>query len=166
MRSFDPFASTCFRHRLSSAGLIYAHYGLEVISEILKSNEQVLPRDGLTKIYVHVYEDFVEEIDAIDNGVPICLNNGTQRYRINTSVSARVGHLNPQWNSSTLVTPELFEKAISLVGTEFAERVIDVSLCVFFLVVDFRFIVYLGGDCVVAEPSHCPESDWESHGRG
>ena len=52
--------------KLSSAGLVYYHFGKQIIGQILGKN----PDDNITKIiYNKVYECFVEEIDAIDNGV-------------------------------------------------------------------------------------------------
>ena len=38
----------------------------------------------------------MEEIDAIDNG--IAQAEGEPRYALTTTLSARVGHLNPRWN--------------------------------------------------------------------
>lgn len=53
--------------RLSSAGLVYAHYGKEVIASILKAQE---PKpDAIELLYKKLYQCFVESIDAIDNGV-------------------------------------------------------------------------------------------------
>lgn len=46
-----------------------------------------------------LYENFVEEVDAIDNGISQC--DGEARYAISTTLSARVGHLNPCWNSKS-----------------------------------------------------------------
>ena len=43
-----------------------------------------------------LYENFVEEIDAIDNG--IAQAEGEPRYALTTTLSARVSHLNPRWN--------------------------------------------------------------------
>lgn len=43
-----------------------------------------------------MYENFVEEIDAIDNGVSQF--DGEQRYNVTTTLSSRIGHLNPRWN--------------------------------------------------------------------
>lgn len=53
---------------------------------------------------------------------------GKPRYRINTHLGARVHRINPAWNDPN---PEhddvLFAKAMQLVGTEFVERVLEVS---------------------------------------
>uniref|UniRef100_A0A914H2Z7 Uncharacterized protein n=1 Tax=Globodera rostochiensis TaxID=31243 RepID=A0A914H2Z7_GLORO len=55
-----------FSTKLSSAGLIYAHYGKAVIGSILG-----LPAEDadVGKLYEQIYKKFVEAIDAIDNGV-------------------------------------------------------------------------------------------------
>ena len=55
--------------KLSSAGLVYLHFGQRVISQILKTKED---DDVTRKIYDKIYENFVQEIDAIDNGVSQC----------------------------------------------------------------------------------------------
>jgi len=52
--------------KLSSAGLVYFHFGLEIVADILEI-KQTDPLAGI--IYNKVYENFVEEIDGIDNGV-------------------------------------------------------------------------------------------------
>lgn len=62
--------------RLSSAGLIYTHFGREIIKELLKKeNIEENVRDQLNEILFNkLYETFVLEIDAIDNGVDISEN--------------------------------------------------------------------------------------------
>lgn len=74
-----------------------------------------------------MYDGFVEEIDAIDNGVPMYAE-GTPRYRIDTHLSARVHMLNPEWNETDSPNiDELFQNAMKLVGGEFSAKVIRVS---------------------------------------
>ena len=51
--------------KLSSAGLVYFHFGREIISELLGTKSQQLTE----KVFDKVYENFVQEIDAIDNGI-------------------------------------------------------------------------------------------------
>jgi len=46
-----------------------------------------------------LYENFVEEVDAVDNGISQC--DGEVRYAVGSTLSARVGHLNPRWNSKS-----------------------------------------------------------------
>lgn len=40
----------------------------------------------------------MEEVDAVDNG--ISQYDGEARYTVSTTLSARVSHLNPWWNSN------------------------------------------------------------------
>lgn len=41
----------------------------------------------------------MEEVDAVDNG--ISQYDGEARYSVSSTLSARVGHLNPRWNSKS-----------------------------------------------------------------
>ena len=52
--------------KLSSAGLVYLHFGHRVISQVLSIKDD---DDVTNKIYDKVYENFIEGIDAIDNGI-------------------------------------------------------------------------------------------------
>ena len=55
--------------KLSSAGLVYLHFGHQLVSQMLKTKEN----DAVTnKIYDKIYENFIQEIDAIDNGISQC----------------------------------------------------------------------------------------------
>jgi uncharacterized UPF0160 family protein len=77
------------------------HFGKSVISLMLKSkfNVEFETKEEETKlvetIYDKVYEEFIREIDAIDNGVNIA---DDRRYEITTNLSTRVSYLNPTWN--------------------------------------------------------------------
>lgn len=126
---------------MSSAGLVYAHFGIEIISEILKKDQIALNSNSLSSLFNFVYEGFVEEIDAIDNGIPM-YDEGKPKYKIGTHLSARVHKLNPEWNSPEPdSTDELFEKAMVMVGEEFKERVLSVSVSSFsflFTCMDFK----------------------------
>ena len=108
--------------RLSSAGLIYAHYGEAVIAHILEKK----PHDeAVQQIYDKMYENFIEEIDAIDNG--IMLNESPMKYRITTHLSARVSRLNPNWRDSSPDEWAGFQNALKVVGSEFVSRVHEYS---------------------------------------
>ncbi|KAI7795556.1 putative UPF0160 protein MYG1 [Triplophysa rosa] len=140
-RSFvESFNSLCSEKpwvtKLSSAGLIYLHFGRRVLAELtqLKQEDRQLEAlyDKVTAVsesndirhsscvVFQMYENFVEEVDAVDNGISQC--DGEARYSITTTLSARVGHLNPHWNSKNQDTEEGFHKAIALVGAEFQDR--------------------------------------------
>ncbi|KAJ1372294.1 hypothetical protein KIN20_034413 [Parelaphostrongylus tenuis] len=107
-----------FNTKLSSAGLVYAHYGKQLIAEIIGSSHE----DKLVGIlYRKLYESFVEAIDAIDNGIP--QYDGTPRYHIFGGLSERVGFLNPHWNEVNCNPDERFQQAMELVGGEFESAV-------------------------------------------
>uniref|UniRef100_A0A023GN45 Putative secreted protein n=1 Tax=Amblyomma triste TaxID=251400 RepID=A0A023GN45_AMBTT len=116
MHSLD--SSKKWTTKLSSAGLVYVHHGREVIAETLGWK---VTDPNLEKIYDKVYENFMEEIDAIDNGINAY--DGEPRYRINTNLSSRVAHLNPPWNEPNPKPDEQFQKAMKLTGEEFLDRV-------------------------------------------
>jgi uncharacterized UPF0160 family protein len=72
IKSIRPELKINSNIRLSSAGLIYVHYGEQVINEILKQLDAntVLSDAQLKAVFKKIYTGFVQEIDAIDNGVP------------------------------------------------------------------------------------------------
>nr|AAW25998.1 SJCHGC02195 protein [Schistosoma japonicum] len=72
--------------KLSSAGLVYVHFGKRVLSLLtgLEINHEVLE-----KIFMRVYESFILEIDGQDNGTP------------QSKMPLKVRRLNPWWNSGS-----------------------------------------------------------------
>ncbi|CAH8570778.1 unnamed protein product [Dicrocoelium dendriticum] len=112
--------------KLSSAGLIYVHFGHRILANITNVGEndplvsalfhKACRLYLLTLIVLQLYDSFIVECDAIDNGIPIC-DSGT-RYPINTSLSCRVSRLNPQWNQKADETT-CFMEALSMVEKEF-----------------------------------------------
>lgn len=125
--------------------MVYAHFGIEVISEILKKEAIIVDSKSLLNLYSFVYEGFVEEIDAIDNGIPM-YSEGKPRYTINTHLSARINRLNPDWNSPEPdCTDELFKKAMEIVGHEFLEKILFVSIFILITglyIIDFSCLYY------------------------
>ncbi|KAG7244802.1 hypothetical protein INR49_029821 [Caranx melampygus] len=121
-RSFsESFHSLCpekpWVTKLSSAGLVYLHFGRQVLAQLTQMKED---DKQLEVLYDKMYENFVEEVDAIDNG--ISQYDGEARYSISTNLSARVSHLNPCWNSKSQDTEEGFKKAMKMVGEEFVGK--------------------------------------------
>lgn len=104
--------------KLSSAGLVYLHFGHEILANLLGLPD----KDPVTDIiFDKVYENFIEEVDAIDNGI-----NATDeepRYRISTNLSSRVGGFNPKWNETNADENESFHNALKMVEAEFLDRV-------------------------------------------
>lgn len=104
-RTLDKLGSSI---KLSSAGLVYEHFGDQVLKSLAKKNQLNLTDEDMDILYGKVYVFFVQEIDAIDNGVQMFGNDDKSssggdgpkpRYKIGTHVSARVGRLNPAWNA-------------------------------------------------------------------
>lgn len=120
------FAEEFSKVRLSSAGLIYAHFGEEVIQRVIQQQPggaEPLDADCLQNVYKKVYEGFIQEIDGIDNGVPQFPDEPV--YRISTHLSARVGHFNSHWNSSDSFDEQAqFEKAKQLAGAELIDSIL------------------------------------------
>lgn len=121
------FAEKFSKVRLSSAGLIYTYFGEDVIRHLVKQFKgDEITDQCLRSVYEKVYENFIQEIDGIDNGVP--QHPDEPVYRISTHLSARVGHFNSQWNSSDEFDEQAqFEKAKQLVGSEFVDSVLYYS---------------------------------------
>lgn len=53
--------------KLSSAGLVYCHFGERIIKNLLPD----LDENELEKVHKKVYETLIKEVDGIDNGVPM-----------------------------------------------------------------------------------------------
>ena len=51
--------------KLSSAGLVYLHFGRAVIAAMSGVSDE----KTLDIIWTNLYDNFVEEIDAVDNGI-------------------------------------------------------------------------------------------------
>ncbi|XP_031830224.1 MYG1 exonuclease isoform X2 [Nomia melanderi] len=124
MRDFKESVSTVIKKpgydwkmKLSSAGLIYCHFGHEIIKQLSPN----LSDNDVEKIFKRIYDTFIQEIDGIDNGVPMF--EGEPVYRIVTDLSSRVQFLNPPMNSDSVVSDEQFLKAVELTGQEFVEHV-------------------------------------------
>ncbi|KAH7099492.1 putative GAMM1 protein [Auriculariales sp. MPI-PUGE-AT-0066] len=117
---FETFGEG-FKTKLSSAGLVYKHYGREIVASAINAS----PTDpNVDLLYLKLYKTFVEALDGIDNGIPQYESSEPQRYSSSTDLSSRVGFLNPAWNESvdSAAVDARFETASTLTGTEFASR--------------------------------------------
>lgn len=100
--------------RMSSAGLVFKHFGRDVVSVIGGAD---LPSDDVPLVFDRTYDRLIREVDAVDNGVDPA--DGPVRYRVSTGLSSRVGRLNAAWNEpgGPEVENEGFKQAM-LVATE------------------------------------------------
>ncbi|PAV60524.1 hypothetical protein WR25_25533 [Diploscapter pachys] len=107
-----------FHTKLSSAGLVYAHYGKKIIANIIG---EPLDSVKVSLFYHRVYESFLEQIDANDNGIP--QYEGTPKYKSSGGICGRVGRFNPHWNEAEVEPDERFQQAMQCVGNEFIDTV-------------------------------------------
>eukprot|EP01084_Bolivina_argentea_P163355 284197_1 len=110
-----------FSTKLSSAGLVYKHFGREFIQEVLGDR---LPHEVVNSIiFKKVYRGYIEAVDAKDNGIDEY--DGSRRYQDSTGISARVSRLNPNWreDSSDDARNESFKKAMALTLGEIIEHI-------------------------------------------
>ncbi|RYP61658.1 hypothetical protein DL770_009737 [Monosporascus sp. CRB-9-2] len=121
--------------KLSSAGLVYMHFGRSIIARALGRPEANSEDDAdVSLLYRKLYESFVEALDAHDNGVSTYDSAALARAGIEKRFSeggftlgALVGRLNPNWNDPVPADPEVaqaeeddrFIKASERIGEEF-----------------------------------------------
>jgi len=118
-RSFEGVLDG-YQTKLSSAGLVYKHFGREVIRSIL--NPSIANDNTIELFYKKMYEEFIESVDAIDNGIAIA--ESPLRFKISTDLSSRVEMLNPSWNNSaTSDENSNFRLAMLLTISEFVQKV-------------------------------------------
>ena len=156
-----------YQTKLSSAGLIYKHFGREIIQSVLHQMQSTYSTDEtfLDICYQRVYEDFVEHIDAIDNGIAVA--EGPLRYHVSSTLSQRVGRLNPAWNevSSNDVINQRFHEAVLLTCSEFLGHVFDLAHAwwparsIVKQAVDSRYELDPSGK-IIQLPQSCP---WKDH---
>ncbi|KAI9832367.1 MAG: hypothetical protein M1838_005646 [Thelocarpon superellum] len=133
-RTFDatfPARST----KLSSAGLVYLHFGKAIIAQHTK-----LPEDSpeVHVVWEKVYAEFIEALDAHDNGISVydpaaVAAAGLKKRFANGGVTlgALVGDLNPNWNDVKPSDPKAsqreedvkFVQASELMGAAFVRKV-------------------------------------------
>ena len=106
--------------KLSASGLVYKHYG----KDILKAYYPDLTDDLLVLAYHKIYDSLLEALDAIDTGVEMVPDGVEQVYKDTTGLSARVSRLNPRWNEvdesgSQPGHDERFQEAMKICGEDF-----------------------------------------------
>ncbi|KAL7942417.1 metal-dependent protein hydrolase [Trichoderma barbatum] len=124
--------------KLSSAGLVYMHFGRQLIAQRLGAEASEESPD-VELLYNRIYEGFIEAVDAHDNGIARYDRDALAAAAIEPRFSsggftlgAMVGRLNPNWNDPKPADPvaaqqaedELFLAASRRIGDEF-ERTLD-----------------------------------------
>ncbi|KAK1250566.1 hypothetical protein MKX08_010569 [Trichoderma sp. CBMAI-0020] len=132
--------------KLSSAGLVYMHFGRDLIAQSIQQAASKANADAAVDgssdvelLYNKIYENFIEAVDAHDNGISRYDRDALQAAGIEQRFSsggftlgAMVGRLNPAWNDpkpadadeAQQAEDQLFLTASRRIGEEF-ERTLD-----------------------------------------
>ncbi|KAI2624965.1 metal-dependent protein hydrolase [Hypoxylon sp. NC1633] len=120
--------------KLSSAGLVYLHFGRAVIVSALGGG-QPEDSDDVDVLWPKLYGSFIEALDAHDNGIaaydPTALEKAGVDRRFSEAgftLGALVGRLNPNWNDPVPSDPAAaqaaenarFAAASARIGEEFS----------------------------------------------
>lgn len=120
-RDFSETYDANHKTKLSSAGLVFKHFGKEIIANMssMKADDE-----KMSLIQTKVYDEFIEGIDANDNGIS-AYGSAEPSFKTAMSLPSMVACLNPRWNeeSSDTILDQKFVKASELVGSYFADRV-------------------------------------------
>ncbi|XWS48748.1 hypothetical protein CRYUN_Cryun13aG0102800 [Craigia yunnanensis] len=122
-KGFEEVFGHGFNTKLSSAGLVYKHFGKEIIAKELQLGED---HPDVHRLFLAIYKSFMEAIDAIDNGINQFDTDKPPRYVNNTHLSSRVGRLNLDWTDPDQLPEkenEAFQQAMALAGSEFLDGV-------------------------------------------
>jgi uncharacterized UPF0160 family protein len=152
--------------KLSASGLVYRHFGKEVISTFYPH----LTEEDIELVYVKLYNSFMESVDAVDTGVEPVPEGVDMIYRDCTGLSSRVARLNPRWNEEddgVVVDPdERFEQAVVMCGEDFLSiltKIVESDLPAYNIVeqsVLTRHSVDPSGEILVFPSGGLP---WKSH---
>lgn len=121
-RGFEETFGEKFKTKLSSAGLIYKHYGEDIIKQL----NSELSREQVKIIYEKVYVEFIESLDANDNGISQYDDEVAPKFLAKAiSLPSIIGRFNPDWNedSSDAALDTQFAKASSYIGEVFVNLV-------------------------------------------
>jgi uncharacterized UPF0160 family protein len=119
--------------RLSSAGLIYRHFGKEVLKniteDIIKTYgvNMTVSEDEYNLVYKRLYDKLILYVDAVDNGVEPYPKDVKGKYNQQGHLAQRVGRLNPK-NYETATFDERFAKAVDICDEELREQVAETVL--------------------------------------
>ena len=88
-----------YKFIMSSTGLIYKNYGLEIIEGTIREwnkEEKCTKAEDIKSMHSLVYDRLIGFIDGDDNGISYITDSGEQtpNYRITTTISDRIKRLN------------------------------------------------------------------------
>lgn len=124
-REFTGTFSDKYQTKLSSAGLIYKHFGREIISTVISLDEKIENEKAkIDFLYEKIYSDFIEAVDANDNGIDMYEDKDSLKARFkdrNFTIAGMISNLNPSWESDATDNDfnRQFEIASKLIGDSF-----------------------------------------------
>lgn len=118
-KEFDETFSPQHHTKLSSAGLVYKHFGREFLPILAEKTD--LDAKDVELLYLKCYEKYIECIDAIDNGISAYPSDIKPKYRFGANITSIVDRLNPINDDENHQTQ--FEKAMELIGSDFQRMV-------------------------------------------
>lgn len=124
-RGFEEVFDGNHKTKLSSAGLVYKHFGSQIIRQLL---EREITESDLELLRLRVYDHFVESLDANDNGINKYDNESELRSRFKDkaiTIPGIVSGMNPDWNGdvSSDNFDRCFQRASKFVGEAFQDLV-------------------------------------------
>lgn len=171
-KGFYERFSDSFHTKLSASGLIYKHFGREIVQNAFNSlftdpkyidpkyRVEVQPEEW-EGLYVRLYTDFFEYLDGVDNGVSCYPPDVKPKYKTQyTDLVARVARLN--YTEYALKQPseeEKFERAVQLVYDDFMSEIVYiytdlfVGLPIVKRAIERRFEVHPSGKIIFLESS-------------
>lgn len=126
-RGFNETFNDSTTIKLSSAGLVYKHFGKQIIKRVNES----LTDEEIDMVHYKVYKNFIEEIDANDNGIEqydsakLRESGIIATHSVTSTIAARVSGFNPDWNDKEGQERinKAFMQGVAYVGDEFMRKV-------------------------------------------
>ncbi|KAL4435275.1 hypothetical protein ABPG74_017367 [Tetrahymena malaccensis] len=127
-KSFVDTFSSQHDIRLSSAGLVYKHFGQEIIKNVAQSlldenkdnlNIEIpLNQETLDCLHQRIYDGFILGVDGNDNGVEQYPLDIKPTYSDKTQLKFRIGRLNPMWTEKNADENVRFRSAMEIADIE------------------------------------------------
>lgn len=117
----DTFSDTC-KIPLSSIGIIWKHYGKEIlemyIDAMFNAKNYDMSDKNMEELHSTVYFNIIQEIDGIDNGInPI--EGGKRKFWVNLDLSSIISSMNTEDPTNDDEQMLAFQKAIDFFGMVF-----------------------------------------------
>jgi uncharacterized UPF0160 family protein len=153
--------------KLSSAGLVFKHFGEAIIKERNAERAASAGEKDVSLLYGKIYENFIEALDAHDNGIaaydPKAASAAGLEKRFSEggfTLGAVVGRYNPNWNDDKPTDPAAaqaaedarFESASRRIGDEFEREL------------DYYLTAWLPARTIVQQ-AFAKRREFDSHGR-